>query len=109
MATRDFSNIQENNVAKLLGGRRTANSGATTFSKGDVIAGSVLIECKTKMTECGSFSVSKNWLKTVERERLEMGKKASAVAISFDAGKTSFFIIGPALMKRLVELLNSEE
>lgn len=109
MATRDFSFIQETNVAKALGGHRTANSGATTFSKGDVIAGNIVVECKTKMTECNSFSVSKDWLKTVERERIEMGKTASAVAISFDAGNTSYYIINEKLMKKLVEIINKGE
>ena len=38
------SNRQESNVAKALGGRRTAASGATPFSKGDVIVGNCIIE-----------------------------------------------------------------
>lgn len=109
MATRDFSDTQENAVAKALGGHRTANSGATSFSKGDVIAGNFIIECKTKMTECGSFSVQKQWIDTLERERVEMRKPAAALAISFDAGRKSFYIIDEGLMRRLVELINEED
>ena len=109
MATRDFSDVQENAVAKALGGHRTANSGATTFSKGDVIVGNVSIECKTKMSPCGSFSVQKSWIDTLERERVEMRKSASAIAISFDAGNSSFYVINEKMMKRLVELINEED
>nr|DAH56623.1 MAG TPA: hypothetical protein [Caudoviricetes sp.] len=109
MATRDFSDIQETAVAKALGGHRTANSGATAFSKGDVIVGNLIIECKTKMTECNSFSVSKSWLDTLDRERIEMRKPAAALAISFDAGKSSYYVIDERLMKRLVQLVNGED
>lgn len=109
MATRDFSDIQENAVAKALGGHRTANSGATSFSKGDVLVGNVIVECKTKMTPCGSFSVQKCWIDTLERERVEMRKTASAIAISFDAGEHSYYVINEKLMKKLVDLINKEE
>ena len=108
-ATRDFSDIQEKQVAKALGGVRTANSGATPFTKGDVIVDKVIIECKTKMKECPTFSVSKQWLDTINEERIEMGKKACALAISFDAGHSSYYVIDERLMKRLVEIVNEEE
>ena len=108
-ATRDFSDIQEKQVAKALGGVKVSNSGATPFTKGDVIADKFVIECKTKMSECQTFSVSKQWIDTIERERIEMGKRACALAISFDAGKSSYYVIDERLMKRLVELINSEE
>ena len=35
--TRFYSNKQEKKVAKTLGGKKVANSGATAFHKGDVI------------------------------------------------------------------------
>ena len=34
MNTRYYSNRQERKVAKAVGGRKTANSGATDFNKG---------------------------------------------------------------------------
>ena len=108
VTTRDASSQQENAVAKALGGKRTANSGATAFSKGDVVAGAVLVECKTKMTECASFSIQKSWLDTLEEERRGMGKRAAALAFSFDVGKKNYYVIDERQMKRLVELLNEE-
>lgn len=108
-ATRDFSYKQEKNVARILGGVQMSNSGATAFSKGDVVAGDVIVECKTKMTECQTFGVSKSWLDTIERERIEMGKRVAAVAISFDTGDSSYFIVDAKTMKRMVELVNGGE
>ena len=34
--TRFYSNLQEAQVSKRIGGRRTPNSGATAFIKGDI-------------------------------------------------------------------------
>ena len=45
--TRFYSNLQERKVAKAIGGKQTANSGATAFYKGDVSTDQWLIECKT--------------------------------------------------------------
>lgn len=106
--TRDASDQQETAVAKALGGRRTANSGATAFSKGDVNAGAVLIECKTKMTPCGSFAIQKSWLDTLEEERIGSGKVAAALAFSFDIGKSNYYVVTERMMKKLVSLLNEE-
>ena len=47
-ATRYFSNKHEKSVAKAVGGKKTANSGATQFQKGDVYTDSWLLECKVK-------------------------------------------------------------
>ena len=48
MTTRELSTKHENAVAKALGGVRTSNSGATPFTKGDVIVGDVLLNAKLK-------------------------------------------------------------
>ncbi len=104
MTTRDVSSVQEKNVARLLGGRRTANSGATLFSKADVIVDDCIVECKTKMQECSSFSVSLEWLKKLEHERQDMGAMLAALAISFDSGKSSFYIIDAQTMKYFLDL-----
>ena len=78
------SNRQESNVAKALGGRRTAASGATPFSKGDVIVGNCIIECKTKAKEVNSFTVHKSWIDELNEEKL--GMASPSALISFDAG-----------------------
>ena len=50
--TREASTLQEKKIAKALGGRRTPNSGATKFYKGDVVISSEwLIEAKTAISK----------------------------------------------------------
>ena len=38
LPTRHFSKLQEDTVAKAIGGKRTPNSGATPWSKSDVLS-----------------------------------------------------------------------
>lgn len=102
------SNRHEANVAKALGGRKTVASGSTPFIKGDVIVGNCIIECKTKTKEVNSFTVHKSWLKELNEEKIGMGKSLSALAISFDAGATSYYIIDETAMKLLLEVVNGE-
>ena len=55
-STREVSSIQEKKIAKALGGKRTPNSGATKFDKGDLyIDSDWLIEAKTCMEPKKSF------------------------------------------------------
>ena len=82
--TRYYSNKQEKAVAKAVGGKQTANSGATAFSKGDVQAGEFLIECKTSVTQKKAFSIKEEWLDKLREETFGMGK--SAYALCFDFG-----------------------
>lgn len=82
-ATRYFSSKQEKTVAKRVGGKTTANSGATKFSKGDVSADDWLIECKTKTTPSKSITVQREWIEKNEEEAFSMGKSHSAVCFSF--------------------------
>lgn len=108
MTTRDLSKFHETNVAKALGGVRTANSGATSFSKGDVVLSDAIIECKTKMNEVGAFSIQKDWLTTLEEERRGMGKSISALAFSFNSGKDSYYVIDERIMKELLEMARQQ-
>lgn len=107
LTTRDVSTKQENAVAKALGGRRTANSGATSFSKGDVVGSAFLIECKTKMKESASISLQKAWIETLEEERIGMGKSLGALAVSF-GDDVNYYVIDERHMKMLIDLLNEE-
>ena len=45
--TRYYSDKQEMSVAKAVGGRKTPNSGATPYVKGDVLTKQWIFECKT--------------------------------------------------------------
>lgn len=82
-ATRYFSSKQEKTVAKRVGGKTTANSGATKFSKGDVYTEDWLIEAKTKTTPSKSITIQREWIEKNEEEAFSMGKSHSAVCFSF--------------------------
>ena len=73
-STRYFSTKQEDRVADILGGSRNANSGASEFSKGDVIVkdASLLCECKTVTSDKEQFSIKKEWLTKNISERKAM-------------------------------------
>ena len=110
-STRYFSTKQEKKVAKDLGGRRTANSGATLFSKGDVDLSDWLIECKTKTKPSDSMSIKKEWLEKNEEEAFAMGKPYSALCFSFGDihNDKQYFIISEDLFKKLVDSLEEED
>ena len=86
LSTRHYSKQQEKKVAKVVNGRRTANSGATAFQKGDVITNDWLIECKTKTTDCKSFTIKEDWLLKNEEEAFAMGRES---ALCFDFGPSA--------------------
>jgi len=103
--TRYYSTRQEKRVAKEIGAVRTANSGATMFSKGDLLSEKFIIECKTKTKECDSISIKKEWLTKGEREALFMGKQYFALAFDFGDGDTHY-IIDKYLFEELLDRLN---
>ena len=60
--TRFYSARQEKAVAKAVGGKKVANSGATAFYKGDVMTDKVLFECKTCTKEQKTFTIKREWI-----------------------------------------------
>lgn len=109
MSTRYYSNKQEKKVAKAVKGRKTANSGATAFQKGDVVTKDWLIECKTKVKDSTSFTVKEEWLLKNEEEAFAMGKNNSALV--FDFGPNSdkrYYIISERLFQVLQQYLEEE-
>ena len=58
-STRAKSSQQEKRIAKAMGGRQVVGSGSTPFLKGDVIAGKLFIEAKTKMERSEERRVGK--------------------------------------------------
>ena len=106
--TRFYSNKQERKVAKVVNGRQTANSGATAFQKGDVIADQWLIECKTKTSLSKSITIQKNWIEKNNEEMFAMGKHYSAIAFNF-GDDVNHYIISEPLFKQLVNYLKEEE
>jgi len=106
--TRYFSRKQEDSVAKAVGGKRTANSGATMFSKGDVKAKQFLIECKTCMTAKQSFSIKKEWLEKNQEEAFSTGKQFSALAFNFGPNMPNYYIIDEKTFKKFLRYLDEE-
>ena len=103
--TRYYSKRQENKVAKAIGGKRQANSGATAFQKGDVITDNFLIECKTKTTDCNAFTVKEDWLLKNEEEAFAMGRES---ALCFDFGPSAnkrYYIISERQFQLLQQCL----
>ena len=107
--TRYFSKIQENHVAKLIGGKTTPNSGATKFIKGDVLKNdtdnSWLIECKTCTTSKNSFSIKKEWLTSTKKQAFEQGKLFYALAFNYGPDQENYYIIDE---KKFKEIINAD-
>lgn len=99
-STRYKSNIQEKRLAKAMGGRQVIGSGATPFLKGDVVAGNLFIEAKTKMEPSQSISVKKAWIEKAKEQSLAMRKEDYAIAVSFGDGK-DYYLIEDRLMEDL--------
>lgn len=104
--TRYYSKQQEKKVAKYVGGKRQPNSGATAFYKGDVITDEFLIECKTKTTDCKSFTIKEDWLLKNEEEAFAMGGKYPALCFDFGpSANKRYYVISEPLFQMLQEYL----
>lgn len=109
--TRYYSKKQEQSVAKAVGGKQTANSGATMFGgKSDVsIDGLFNLECKTKVKPSDSITVKKEWIEKNTREALFDGHPYSSVVINFGPGEPNYYIIDESLFEELVDYLRTKE
>lgn len=104
--TRYYSKIQEEAVAKAVGGRQTANSGATDFGgKSDVLSKQFAIECKTKTTVSESIAIKKAWFEKQKQEAVFMGKPYSAIVFNFGPDEENHYIIDEYLFQFLQEKL----
>ncbi len=110
MNTRYYSKKQETKVAKRLKGKRTANSGATAFQKGDILTPRWLIECKTKVKDSKSFTIQEEWLLKNEEEAFAMGKHNSALCFDFGpSANKRYYIISERLFQLLQFFTDREE
>lgn len=110
--TRYFSDKQEKSIAKAVGGKQTANSGAGAFQKGDVLINgdsSWLLEAKTKTTHADSIAIKKEWFEKNLYEAAEMGKKYTALVFNFGPGEENHYVIDEWLFLELVEYLKVKE
>lgn len=106
--TRYYSKRQENKIAKQVGGKRTANSGATAFQKGDVVTDDWLIEAKTCVSEKQSFSIKREWLDKNKEEAFAMNKSYNALCFDFGENTDRYYILDEKTFKEFLELLKSE-
>lgn len=108
-STRHYSNKQEKNVAKNIGGKKVSNSGAPMFLAGDVKTDKFLIECKTATKEQDSFSIRKKWVEKVKEESFSQGKPYWSIAFNFggESQKENLYIINEELFNELKDLMEN--
>lgn len=112
--TRFYSNKQEKDVAKKLGGKVQSNSGATPFYKGDVDNRAFLIECKTATKQKESISIKKAWLDKLKEETFAMNRTNYSLCFNFGGlnNHENFYIINERtflLLNKLLEEENKDE
>ena len=103
--TRYYSNRQEKHVAAAIGGRKTSNSGATAYDKGDVSTKNWLIECKTCTKDQESFTIHKKWFEKNIEESIFMKKDYNAVVVNFGPNSKNYYIVDEATFLEMKEAL----
>lgn len=106
---KDCSELQENSIAKLVGGTTQKNSGGTRFGGGDVHTKLFLVEAKTCTTSHTGFNVRKEWLVKAATQAFEQGKRYSSLAFRFEPHGEDFFIVSSSLFKKLLEHVEESE
>lgn len=107
--TRFYSNKQEKFVAKAVSGKQVANSGATAFSKGDVVTDNWLIECKTTTTEKKSFAIKKEWLEKNKEEAFAMRKDYNALCFDFGDNGKRYYVVDEKTFIQAKEAMENED
>lgn len=105
--TRWHSSRQEKAIAKAVGGKKVANSGATAFNKGDVTTDLFLIEAKTCTKPQKTFTLHKEWFEKNREEAFAMGKDYNALAFDFGDGERHY-VIDEKMFVRLQNFLQAE-
>lgn len=100
--TRHYSKKQEKQVASKFDGKRTLNSGATPFSKGDILTEDYLLEAKTKTSHSNTITIHKEWLEKIKKEALFMGKPNEALIFNFGPNENNYVIISEDLFYKLI-------
>lgn len=110
-STRYYSDFQQERVCGIIDGKRTANSGASKFSVGDVINDcvSLVCECKTCMNDKQSFSIKKDWLEKIKSQAFAKRYENTCLAFNFGPGQKNYFVIDENLMRFLVEKLKENQ
>lgn len=94
MTTRDYSDKQEQHIAKVTGGKVQSNSGGTKFGGGDVHTDKFFIEAKTPTKEQTSFTIKKEWITKLQEQTFEQGKEEAVLAFRFSPDdKTDMYVL----------------
>lgn len=107
-SNRYYSDRQEKQIVKKIGGKQTSNSGATSFQKGDIKTKTFLIEAKTVTKVKDSFSIKKSWLIKNKEEAFAMNRQYNALAFNFGPDEQNYYIIDEKLFKILVKYIEEE-
>lgn len=105
---KDYSAVQEKEIAKLLCGKVQSNSGGTRFGGGDVHTASFFVEAKTPVKAQSSFSIQKAWMQKMKEQAFEQGFFRSALAFRFEPDGPDYFVIDSRVMRELVEYIEKE-
>lgn len=108
-SVKNCSKKQEEQIARMVGGRVQSNSGGTRFGGGDVHTDSMFIEAKTPATDKQTFSIKREWLEKAREQAFEQNKTNYALAFRFGPEQPDFFVIDGRLFKYLIEKLEEEE
>lgn len=103
--TRQVSSNQEKQIAKVLGAKRTLNSGAGKFDKGDLHTENWLIEAKTCMEPKKSFSIKKEWLTKMKDEQYANNKMYSSLCFDFGDNSGRYYIIDENLFQCVIDIM----
>lgn len=106
--TRFYSTRQEQKIAENVGGRRTPNSGATSWVKGDILTQKILLEAKTKTKDSDSITIKKEWFKKNKEEAVFMGKPYSALVFNFGPDQENYYVIDEDLFLEFLDFLNTK-
>lgn len=102
------SKRQEQEIARMVGGKVQPNSGGTRFGGGDVHTQSVFIEAKTPVSDKQTFSIKREWLEKAREQAFEQNKTNYALAFRFGPEQPDYFVIDKRLFKYLIEKLEEE-
>jgi len=109
-STRYYSSQQEKQIAKKVGGRLQANSGATLFNKGDITNSNWLFEAKTCMKEQQQFTIKKEWLDKLKQESFSMRKEFFALVFNFgEIHAKNYYILDEKTFIQILEILKEME
>lgn len=100
---KQFSILQEKQVAKITKGKQTVASGGTTFGGGDVLTSNWFFECKTVTEAKKSYSIKKSVIEKMKEQTFEQQKDYAALVFRFGPKEKDYYVIDEDTFKYLLE------